>query len=215
MNNSIQKIDTKKVYFGFAIAAVFWFVMFFEPIAQHLNFWATMTLAAATLTTFTFLNDKKDIKKYFAFSPKWIGIGILAGALLYGIFWVGNVTSNWLFDFSQGQVSDIHSIKDGTSKIIIGLLLVFLIGPAEEIFWRGFAQKKLSKRFGKNIAMWLTVAVYAFVHIWSFNFMLFMAALICGLFWGYMYKRYDSVVPGIISHALWDVTIFILLPIGG
>ncbi len=215
MNKSIYTQETKKVYFGFAIAAVFWFVMFFEPIAQHINFWAVMTIAASTLTIFTLLNDKEEIKQYFAFSPKWILIGIITGCLLYGIFWIGNISSNWLFDFSQGQISDIHSIKDGTSKIIIGLLLVFLIGPAEEIFWRGFAQKKLSQQFGKNIGMWIMVAGYAFVHIWSFNFMLFMAAVVCGIFWGYMYKRFDSVVPGIVSHALWDITIFILLPIGG
>jgi membrane protease YdiL (CAAX protease family) len=207
-------MGVKKVYIGFTVAAVFWFAMFFAPIAEHLNFWAVMTVAAGTLTTFSLLNDRKEIKKYFDFTPKYLLIGIIAAALLYGVFFAGNVTSNWLFDFSRGQVSDIHSIKDGTSKIIIGLLLLLWIGPAEEIFWRGFAQKKLAARFGDNAAMWIVIAVYAFVHIWSFNFMLFMAALICGIFWGYMYKRFNSVVPGIISHAIWDVAIFILIPIG-
>lgn len=206
--------QTSKVYIGFAIAALFWFAMFFEPVAKHLNFWFAMTLAAGTLTAFSLLNDKKEIKQYFNFTPRYFLVGVLAAALLYGIFYVGNITSNLLFEFSRGQVSDIHSIKDGTSKLIIGLLLLLWIGPAEEIFWRGFAQKKLARRFGDNAAMWIVIAVYAFVHIWSFNFMLFMAALICGIFWGYMYKRFNSVVPGIISHALWDVLIFVLLPIG-
>jgi membrane protease YdiL (CAAX protease family) len=43
--------------------------------------------------------------------------------------------------------------------------------------------------------------------------MLFLAALICGLFWGALFKRYRSVWPVLISHALWDVAIFLLFPI--
>jgi len=55
--------------------------------------------------------------------------------------------------------------------------------------------------------------IYTIIHIWAFNLMLLGAALVCGLFWGVMFMRYRSAWPGIISHAIWDVTIFVLLPV--
>jgi len=51
------------------------------------------------------------------------------------------------------------------------------------------------------------------VHIWSFNFMLIMSALVCGIFWGLLYKYNKNLVTLIVSHALWDVSVFVLFPI--
>ena len=96
---------------------------------------------------------------------------------------------------------------------LIGVLLLLLIGPGEELFWRGYVQQTMMQRWQPWMAWLIAAAVYAVVHVWAFNFMLFMAALICGLFWGSMYWKYRSVWPGIISHALWDVAIFVVWPI--
>ena len=43
--------------------------------------------------------------------------------------------------------------------------------------------------------------------------MLTMAALTAGLFWGWFYLKERNLVPCIVSHSVWTVTIFILLPI--
>lgn len=43
--------------------------------------------------------------------------------------------------------------------------------------------------------------------------MLVMAALTAGLFWGWLYWKTDSLVPCILSHAFWTVTVFILWPL--
>ena len=51
------------------------------------------------------------------------------------------------------------------------------------------------------------------MHIITFNFMLVVAALVCGIFWGWIYKKEKSLVPIIISHALWDFTVFVLFPL--
>ena len=41
-----------------------------------------------------------------------------------------------------------------------------------------------------------------------------VAAGLCGLFWGLLYMRTRSVWPGLVSHALWDLVIFVLAPVG-
>ena len=68
-------------------------------------------------------------------------------------------------------------------------------------------------RFGEPRGWLFAALIYAAVHIWSFNFMLVMAALVCGIFWGLMYRYNKNLVPLVISHAVWDVAVFIVLPI--
>ena len=96
--------------------------------------------------------------------------------------------------------------------------LLFVIGPAEELFWRGYVQRTLSRvltgKKAADIAFILTALVYALVHIWSFNFMLVMAALVAGAAWGFFYRLCPKALPAlIISHALWDALVFVILPI--
>ncbi|MEI8012893.1 MAG: CPBP family intramembrane glutamic endopeptidase, partial [Candidatus Omnitrophota bacterium] len=121
--------------------------------------------------------------------------------------------STSLFPFAQNQIVMIYATKNQLAPQIIAVLLVFLIGPAEEIFWRGFVQQRLSTIYDQQKGYIFATCLYAMVHIYAMNFMLFMAALICGAFWGYWYKKTGSLWVVMISHALWDVTIFILFPI--
>jgi hypothetical protein len=86
------------------------------------------------------------------------------------------------------------------------------MGPAEEIYWRGFVQETLGGRLGKTGSLLLTSSIYALVHIVAFNFMLLVAAAVCGLFWGLLFLRERNLVTVMLSHALWDVMTFVLLP---
>jgi membrane protease YdiL (CAAX protease family) len=91
---------------------------------------------------------------------------------------------------------------------------VLVIGPGEEVFWRGFLQKRAQSVLGVT-AGWLAVsALYAAVHIGSGNLLLVLAAAAGGLFWGYLYFRYGSILVNTVSHTLWDVAIFLLRPVG-
>ena len=202
----------KKLIYGTIIAFIFWFLMFSPLTASYLNFWFTMIAATGTLTLYSFIFGRKDLIAVLDFKFKWIFIGIISAAALYLIFFTGNIISKLLFDFAEHQVGNIYATKSQAGKIFIGLSLLLWIGPSEEIFWRGFVQNKLSKKYGDLSAFIITTSIYAFVHIWSFNLMLFMAALFCGLFWGWMFMKYKSLTPGLISHAIWDLFIFVIIP---
>lgn len=203
----------KKVLPGFIIASVFWFLMFSPWTKDSFNFWYTMTAATLTLITYSFIMGKGQLKSIYHFKPKWIVLGVLFAALLYVVFFVGKHVADFLFDFANDQIENIYATKSQADKIYIGLALLLLIGPAEEIFWRGFAQHNLSLKYGDNKGFIYTTLIYTLVHIWSFNFILIMAALICGLAWGWIFKKYKSVWPGLISHALWDCVIFVVFPL--
>jgi membrane protease YdiL (CAAX protease family) len=96
---------------------------------------------------------------------------------------------------------------------IIFFLLLFITGPCEELYWRGFLQDGLMERFGGCRGWFISTAIYAGVHIWSFNFMLIGAAAVAGAFWGAMYWRIGNLSSVIISHSLWSAFIFAVIPL--
>ena len=148
----------------------------------------------------------------FSFSN--IVLGVVIAVALWGVFWVGDKLSQLMFDFARPQVDTIYGMKDGFSPWVLTALMLFLIGPAEEIFWRGYVQKILSTRWSANAGFVVTTLIYALVHAGSFNFMLIMAALVAGAAWGLLYRLFpERFTAIIISHALWDVAVFVWFPI--
>lgn len=196
------------------IAFCLWFIMFSPWTAPLLNFWLSMLVSASVLLCLSF-TLKKEWKKDFQITLKSIALGVLSACLLWAIFYIGDYLSSLLFDFAKPQVSSIYSLRDGTKGMLIALELFFIVGPAEVIFWQGFVQSELMNRLGNWKGFIITTIIYSIVHISSFNFMLIMAALVCGTFWGFMYMIFKprNLLPLIISHALWDVLVFIVFPI--
>ena len=210
--------ERRNLLIAVATAALLWFYMFSPWTRGRPNFWIVMSCAAVILTCLglAFTPDKKSLGKIER-PLLQILCGVLLAFVLWGIFWVGDKASSWLFDSARPEVDAVYSMKHGLPTWLIGLLLVFLIGPAEEFFWRGYVQRTLSRTLGgkhpEDCAFLLTAAVYALVHIWSFNFMLVMAALVAGLVWGLIYRLRPKTLPAlIISHALWDVLVFVIMP---
>jgi uncharacterized protein len=195
------------------LATFFWFVMFSPWTAPHLNFWLVMAMATAVLAGSGLWLQRNRLREIYVFKPTHIAIGLLSALILYAIFWIGNAVSTQFFHFAKPEIAGIYSTRAQASPLTIGLLLLFWVGPAEEIFWRGFVQERLTVRYGSTGGYLVASVVYAVIHVFGFNFMLFMASLICGLFWGAMYVRYRSVWPGLISHAVWDVLIFVIIPV--
>jgi uncharacterized protein len=192
-------------------ATLAWYLLFG---AKLVNFWWGMAIAAGVLAIWSIIWARhKARKRLFEFQLRYLLWGILSAIVLYGVFWLGNEISTRIFPFASGQIAAVYGNKSQLEPWKIGLLLMFWIGPAEEIFWRGMLQRILAKRFGDNIGWIMGALIYGAVHIWALNFMLFMAALICGLYWGWIYKRFGSLWPGIISHAVWDVLIFLIFPV--
>jgi len=177
-----------------------------------MNFWLQMSLSISALVLMSLVFNR-DIFKIGKLTIRHILIGISSAILLYIIFYLGNIVSGFIFPFKDSQVLSVYSNKSNGNLILIGSLLFFVIGPGEEIYWRGFIQNTLSKKIGETRGYILSVLLYAGVHIVTGNVMLVIAALVCGIYWGCLYKKEKSLIPVIISHAIWDLTIFVILPL--
>jgi membrane protease YdiL (CAAX protease family) len=212
------------------------------------NFWVRLSLAAALLATIALIMTP-DRWELFRARPRDIAIGIASALLLYAIFWVGKQLALAILPFAADQIQSVYAKRGQLDLLSIGLLLFFLLGPSEEIFWRGFVQRRLSQKgyrmlkhpaypdgspsrglalaepadlsagdagglgLGERSAWLVTTALYALVHIWTLNLLLLVAAGVAGLLWGWLYQREQNLITVIVSHALWDVSIFVLFPL--
>ena len=184
----------KKLIFTILLAAVLWTVMFSPWTAPFVNFWWMMTGSALTLSVFATLFNPgwwREVK--WSLPNVLLGIGIAVA--LWGVFLVGR----------QGVILDVRFcpsagglhlwMKEGESPWLLAALLLLLIGPAEEIFWRGYVQRTLSKRWNPNAGFVVATLIYALVHAGSCNFMLVMAALVVGAAWGAFTVSFRTALP--------------------
>lgn len=183
-----------------------------------LDFWWGMSLSVAVLVTLSLLADRSQrlslLQDWREGRAKKIGLAVLSSLLLYGIFWAGNVLTSIAFPSAGNEIAAVYSFKQDASVVRIGLLIVFIIGPGEELFWRGFVQRRWQRSLGRPSGWLLASLFYAAVHVGSGNFMLVLSALVCGLCWGAIYARFQSVTLAAISHTVWDMLIFIFFPFG-
>lgn len=195
------------------LAAVLWTVMFSPWTSPHVNFWKMMTCSGLMLTVYSTWA-----------APGWwknvrlgltdILLGIVLAAFMWGVFWLGEYFSTMIFGFARPQVDMIYGMKEGENPWILTALMLLIIGPAEEIFWRGYVQNTLSKRWNPNVGFIVTTLVYSLVHLPKMNFMLIMSAAVAGFIWGLAYRFFPERFGAILlSHALWDCAVFIWFPI--
>jgi membrane protease YdiL (CAAX protease family) len=197
------------IFFTLILASVLWYLLF---VIKPFNFWIEMSFSILVLILSASFS-KNNIFIFKKISFRDILLGIFSAIVLYAIFYFGNIVSGYLFSFKDTEILSIYNNRSQENLKLISVLLLFLIGPGEEIYWRGFIQTTLARILGENKGYILSAVLYALVHIITGNIMLVLAAFVCGLYWGWLYKKEQTLIPVIISHALWDLTIFVLFPL--
>ena len=191
------------------VALVFLFLTFFVQIA---NFWLSMLLTSVVLGFLTLAWGDVHIDRNHV-SLVNILIGVLSALGLYLIFFAGKLVLSLLFPQVDVFISSLYQLTDSLSPIVGGLLIFFIIAPVEELFWRGFVQRNMQAYLGKERGLALAVILYALAHVCSLNPLLIIAALFGGLFWGVLYQLKGNIFLVMLSHAVWSVLIFAVLPL--
>lgn len=183
-----------------------------------LDFWWLFSGSALILTVAAAAADKSLIQRIREdFSKELLSksfYALASAAFLYFVFLAGHLLSTGVFPFAAGNIQSVYAMRGDASLLRVVLLIALVIGPAEEIFWRGYVQRKLSARFGGTRGLVLAALLYALVHIGSFNPMLILAALVCGFYWGTLYLWKRSLFANCLSHVFWDLAVFVAFPFG-
>ena len=182
-----------------------------------LDFWWWMGLNVLLAAGLGFAADKgyaarvgADIRTHFV---RKAGLGLTSAAILYTLFAAGRMAALKFFPFAASGIASVYGLRSGAGTSRLILLLGLFIGPGEELVWRGFLQENLGWKIGRTWGFVLTALVYMLVHVGSGNIMLVLAAGVCGVFWGMLYRIFRSPVLNAVSHAAWAVTIFVIRPL--
>jgi hypothetical protein len=195
---------------SFLAAVVLWYIVFVLPYGK---FWIKMAIATPILAAISISQIVPRKEDFRNIRLRHVVIGVGSAIVLYGIFFVGKMLLAWILPGSHSMIASVYATGQGIPSWVIALLLLFITSPAEEIYWRRFMQRTLTDRFGRFPAFIMTVGLYTLVHVVTLNPALVLAAFVAGFVWGLIYYYEQSIVPTIISHALWATTIFVLLPV--
>ncbi len=186
---------------------VLWYFAFDVAV---LDFWTRISISALTLLL---VSAPKYAQMKVVPSISGLAAGLASAILLYLFFWSGFQIVRGFPAFLQ-QTSWVYSLRGNTPPPTIFLLILFPIGPAEELYWRGLIQGRLGRVISPKKALILTSVLYSLIHLSTLNPSLMLVALIGGLAWGYMFNRFKNLFPVLVSHVLWDELIFVLFVIG-
>ena len=208
MEGKDNRASRIQLSFSLAVVATM-LIMFTVPSDEFVDaaFFSTtvMILAAWRLGAF----------RGFHPTAKSIGLGIVSALVLYGIFYAGNAGVQALHPFgitssNEGSIYSLIASPSNPGYLQVGLLAFDAVGY--ESFFRGFIQKRASARspFGAPFAV---AALDALIHVPTLNPLWVVTTFIADSVWGLNLLYGKDLGSNVLSHFLWDVLIFLVIPI--
>lgn len=177
------------------------------------RFWQRMTLTGLTLGSYALAVSPEA--RRVRIGPREVMLGLASAGTLFATFQAGDRFARRYVPRGEEQIREIYGLRTLRPRAEIGGRLLAVIGPAEELFWRGMVQAAFMRLLGRWRGAAAGSAAYAGVHVVTGNFTLFGAAGVAGAHWAALYALGMPMGALIISHAAWDVWIFLLQPTPG
>lgn len=194
---------------GLAAAGIA-FTSTFRGPREH--FWTRMTGTGLSLGTLALVLSGPARRA----RVRWwhVPLGLLSAGVLYLTFLLGDRFARRFVPGGDSQIREIYALRTLRPRGEIAARLATIVGPAEELFWRGLVQAALMRRFGRWKGAALAAGAYGGVHVTSGNFTLIGAAGVAGAHWCALYAAGVPLGALIVSHVAWDVWIFLVQPTG-
>jgi membrane protease YdiL (CAAX protease family) len=142
----------------------------------------------------------------------WIALGV--GFVSMIVLWlVGSIASFFLgqrlgIEREPQAIFDIAQ-QDPLIFLLLGVLSILIIGPTEELLFRGVIQTRLRETFGVGVGITLATALFAGIHIAGFSTLvggllgvsvLFFVGFVLAL----SYEYTDNLVVVALMHGLFN-----------
>jgi membrane protease YdiL (CAAX protease family) len=174
------------------------------------RFWDRMTTTGAILGILSMVSDHSLRRPFLRARDVVFGLGIAAG--LYGIFQVGDRMARKVLPDGGANIGEIYGLRELRPRDEIALRLATVVGPAEELFWRGLLQRSIARRWGGLFAALSSAAAYGGAHLVTGNPALIGAATVAGAYWSALAAIGTPMTALVVSHVTWDIWIFLVAP---
>ncbi len=174
------------------------------------RFWQRMTATGLALGSVA-LAAEPELRRLKP-KAKDVAQGLASAAGLYAVFQVGDRAARRIIPTGGEDIDHVYALRQLRSRPELAARLAFVIGPAEELFWRGLVQRRLGRRSGPWRGAALASAAYGGAHVATGNLTLIGAAGVAGAYWSALAAAGLSMPALIVSHVAWDIWIFLIAP---
>lgn len=140
----------------------------------------------------------------FGFRPttlKWIAISIALGVIGFGLIFIVEAIYFHFITEVNTQADFQAAAKGGLAAMLLLLFTGAVLGPiGEELVFRGVVQSALEK-YGSWVALVGSSLMFAAIHGPS---VIFVDALVMGLFFGTVFRLSGSIWPAITLHMIYN-----------
>ncbi|MGO1058024.1 lysostaphin resistance A-like protein [Planococcus sp. FY231025] len=187
------------------------FGLYFLAFQNSATFWYMYTFSLLVLMSFSML-----FIRIYDEMPTWKSLiyGLGYGTLIYAII-AGGYQAFRFLPFDAGSSVNRFLETYAPSTIWHFLLLMFVIVPGEEIFWRGYIQQKLKKYMSGPKAVLASSVLFGLaLGLGGFVPGIF-AAIAAGIVLGFLYEWKRSMPLLIVAHLVMIVLLFLIKPLSG
>jgi membrane protease YdiL (CAAX protease family) len=191
---------------GLALAGTVWVAAF----RGRSGFWPKMTVGVGSLGAYA-LAVNPDLRRQGP-RPRDALVGGITAAALYGVFRAGDLFARRVMPMGANEIEAVYTRRREAPRWFIASALAFVIAPGEELFWRGLVNGYLMQRLGRVFGSAVGACLYGGIHLVTGNLTLTGAAWVAGAFWSLQYLFERRLPSLILSHAAWDLAIFLVGP---
>ena len=153
------------------------------------------------------------VRRLLTRSPiKGLILGAASAVLLYLVYYLlwSSLRGLHVFEYN---VSRVYSAVGGEAGILEVLFLIFPISTGFEVFYRGYIQGLLTGRVKWLYAVLVPASIDALLHAVTGNPVFMLATLFSDFWWGITLLLTRNLLSSVVSHAAWDIFIFVVYPL--
>ena len=182
-------------------------------LRAHVNVWLTIGASAVLLLATTTLG-RGELPLWGKFPPaRAIAVGVGAGGLMALVTHLAYPPVAELVPSIATEVGGLYADLRQTPGPVLGAPLLLLAVAAEEAVWRGVLVRQMEKSRGPLAIVLVATMAYAVPQAFSGSWVLVLVALGCGAFWTFLRVWSGSVVVPALTHAVWNLVVFVALPL--
>lgn len=202
-------MKNKKQIITLLLALVFIFSMMFFTFHEKAIFWYLYTFTLLVGIAVSLVTGKFEDR-----IPTWqyLIYGIGYGTITYGLVKLGYMLLPYIDKNAVNDITKFLAIY-GPQSIFHYLLLIFIVSVGEEMFWRGYVQQQLKQFTSPFWAVIITSILFSLSLAISGFLPGALAAIVSGIVWGALYEWKKSLPLIIVSHIVFVLLLFLVLPL--
>jgi membrane protease YdiL (CAAX protease family) len=205
-NLNLRSLATslRRYYVWAQVIMVFVFLEFalWSPTKHFRNRWATIAaLTLLVVVLLDLLSDRSSLERLGLGLPKPSGAVITLGAgLITAVFLL--LLVNWAGGQIPANPTWFPNLQSARGYLVWALIQEFIL--------QSFFFTRFEELYGSSAAVWMAATLFAVAHLP--NPVLTTATLLGALFFCEMFRRYRSIYPLAIVHAILGITIAFVAP---